>query len=507
MAAKLEIERKYDVPADFTLPHLTELPGVAAVGEPDEHRLDAVYYDTPRLRLTRRQVTLRRRTGGTDAGWHLKRPVGGERSELQLPAKADRRRPPRAITEEVRALVRGEPLKPVVRIRTRRVERPLRAADGTTLALLAEDEVAAETLRDGGEPQRWRELEVELVDGSVQVLDAVDAALRAAGARPAQSPSKLVRALGDKRPTAAKRGYGAAHRALTDYLLAQRDAIVANDRGVRDGDPTAVHRMRVATRRLRSTLRTFAPLLTGDVDRLHDEAKWLTGALGAVRDGDVMADRLAAAVAAEPPELVLGPVAARIHQHLSHRTAEARTQLEAALDSPRYAALIDAIGAAADAPPATRITRDRLRRLAHKAVLRADRRLATVDRVDRSGRTTDAPSMPGGLNRNDRLHEARKSYKRARYAIELVGPLAKGPAKRLADRLTELQDVLGAHQDSIVTGQLLRQYGIKAHLAGENAFTYGLLHARQHDAGLDSLRRLPAARRRIGVRKVRRWLD
>jgi len=104
------------------------------------------------------------------------------------------------------------------------------------------------------------------------------------------------------------------------------------------------------------------------------------------------------------------------------------------------------------------------------------------------------------------LHEARKAYKRARYAVETVRPLAGKPAKRLATALTTLQDVLGSHQDSIVTGQLLRDLGVEADRAGESAFTYGVLEERQHEAGQHSLEELPEARRKATRRKVRRWL-
>src|SRR5207302_6077556 len=115
---------------------------------------------------------------------------------------------------------------------------------------------------------------------------------------------------------------------LTAYLRAQRDAIRDNDQGVRDGDPEAVHDMRVATRRMRSTLRTFRPLLDATrTEPLRRELHWLAGLLGAVRDGDVMAARLAEAIAAEPPDLVLGPVGERIQEQLSARTAADRGQL------------------------------------------------------------------------------------------------------------------------------------------------------------------------------------
>ncbi|WP_433059724.1 CHAD domain-containing protein [Dactylosporangium sp. CS-033363] len=486
MAGKLEIERKYELPDGFALPDLTGVGGVTAVGEPDDQRLDAVYYDTAGLHLARGRVTLRRRTGGNDAGWHLKRPAGGDRSELQVPAGNRQKNPPRAVVDQVRALTRGAELSPVARIRTHRVERALRAADGSTVALLADDTVSTESLRNGG--GEWHELEIELVDGDTAALQRLDAALRKAGARPAKSPSKLAQALGPDYPAPSGvqlRG-SKSRQALAAYVAAQRDALVEHDPHVREGDAEAVHKMRVATRRLRSTLRSFRSLLDGDLDRLHDEIKWVTGLLGDVRDTDVMGERLAHLVHEEPDELVLGPVAARITSLLAARAAEARRALVAGLDSERYTTLLDDIDAlvARTATPQD-VPRKRLMARARKALRRADRRIAAAG--------TDIEQ-----------HEARKAYKRARYAAELVVPIAGGAATRLADRVTDLQDALGNHQDALVTGELLKQYAITAFGAGENAFTYGLLHARVDEHGRRSLEDVPKARRK--VRKAARAL-
>ncbi|MFG2044244.1 CHAD domain-containing protein [Dactylosporangium sp. NPDC048998] len=496
MDGKLEVERKYRVPDGFALPDLTGIGGVATVGEPDDQRLDAVYYDTEGLRLARGRVTLRRRSGGNDAGWHLKRPVGGERSELQVPAKNRHRTPPRAVTDQVRALARGEELTPVARIRTHRVERALRAADGSTVALVADDRVRTESLR-GGAARKWHELEIELVDGPGEALARLDAALRKAGARPAKSPSKLAEALGRDYPApdhTRPRG-SKARRALAAYLATQRDALVEQDPHVRDGDAEAVHKMRVATRRLRSTLRSFAPVLSGDLDALHDEIKWVTGLLGEVRDCDVMAERLAGLVAAEPAELVVGPVAARITSLLAERAAEARQTLTAGLDSERYTTLLNDIDALVTrtAEP-DRIPPRRLMRRAHRALRRADARLASATRAQ--ARAAKRPPAPGEPTADQLLHAARKAYKRARYAVELVVPLAGKRATTLAGRLTDMQDMLGAHQDALVTCDLLRDYALSAHGAGENAFTYGLLHARTGEHGRQALDALPKTSRR-----------
>ncbi len=493
--AKTEIEHKYDVPTDFALPDLTGVAGVATVGEPAEFQLDATYYDTKELGLARHQITLRRRSGGHDAGWHLKRKaenqqVSGARTEAQAPLT---REVPEEFAAQLRTVSRGAPLEAVARIRTRRLERPLRDPDGAVLALLADDVVASESPGEPAIVQNWRELEVELVDGTPAVLDRVDEALRAAGARPAGSPSKLARALAYR--LAALQPSKTKEQTLIRYARQQRDAIVDNEAGVRVGDADAVHDMRVATRRLRSHLRTFRKLFDRSrTEPLRDELQWLGGVLGAVRDGDVMSERLGEAVAAEPAELVVGPVAEQIRHRLSVRTSEARKELIAALDSPRYTMLLDALDRLTAAAPPKPPKAGRLRRLARRAVRRADRRLDAA---------MDTAVETEGDERNVRLHDARKAYKRARYAVEAVGGK---PGRRLAKRFSVLQDVLGAHQDAIVTGELLRDYGMRAHADGENAFTFGLLHGRQHEAGENALRGLAKARQQAGKRKVRRWL-
>ena len=490
MATTTEVERKYDVPGDFILPDLSRLPAVTSVDEPRELRLDATYYDTAGLCLTAAHVTLRRRAGGHDAGWTVKRPAGdGDRTETSTPLTDPAAGVPDEVADQVRDLSGGEPLAPVAHIRTRRLERPLRGPDGTVLALVADDVVATEALGGPAVLQRWREVEVELVDGPRGLFDEVDAALRAAGARPARAPSKLARALRDRLPVEPD--------PLTGYLRTQRDAVRGNEAGVRAGDADAVHDMRVGTRRVRSTLRTFGPLLDRTrTDPVGEELHWLAGLLGAVRDGDVMADRLTEAVAAEPPENVVGPVSERIRERLGERTGTARAQLVEALDSDRYRRILDDLDqlAAGELRAEDRpATRRQLLKRARRALRRADRRLAAADEAEPP-------------DRDPLLHRSRRAYKRARYAAELVRPLAGKPAKRLVKQLTRLQDVLGTHQDAIVTGELLAELGAQARANGENAVTYGLLRERQREAAGRSLDDLPKARDKAGRRKVRRWL-
>jgi inorganic triphosphatase YgiF len=124
-----EIELKYDAPPGTVLPRLEDLPKVAAESDSDEQSLEAEYYDTDDLSLLRAQITLRRRSGGSDAGWHLKLPMGGAaRREIQVPL-SHRGSGDNPVPGELAALVRvhtrRQALRPVAIIRTKRRRRLL----------------------------------------------------------------------------------------------------------------------------------------------------------------------------------------------------------------------------------------------------------------------------------------------------------------------------------------------------------------------------------------------
>ena len=331
----------------------------------------------------------------TDAGWHLKTPGdGSSRTEHRLPLDGDD--VPGELRDEVRAIIRDRELRPVARLRTRRVETPLRDADGRVLALIAQDQVIAET--DAG-TQEWQEVEVELVDGDAKLLKAVERKLLEAGATPASGPSKLARALGDRLAAGAT---PASEDPVLRYVREQRDAIQAYDPGVRRGDPESVHKMRVATRRLRSTLKTFKRSFPADsVEFLKPELKWLAGQLGEVRDGQVLEHKLLGAVEQEGPDFAA--VADRIREHLDAKVENGRRALDQDLNGERYLRLLDAIDELIDTS-AFRAT-DEVKR-ARKALAKADRLL-------------DEATLSG---EDEQLHEARKAYKQARYAVEVFAP-------------------------------------------------------------------------------------
>jgi CHAD domain-containing protein len=506
-----EVELKYDVPAEFQVP-AGRLPEGVLLGEPVELRLTATYYDTPDLRLIRDRVSLRRRTGGKDDGWHVKRYVAAdEREELQLPPGRSATVPAR-VSAEVRALTRGGKLVPVLRLSTVRTEWPVVGPDGDVLATVADDTVSSATLGDDTTVQQWREVEVELAAGDRALLKAMDRTLRRAGAVRSASGSKLARGLDGRNPSRATGPpEGTAAAAAGAYLRQQRDALVTMDPKVRRDEPDAVHRMRVATRRARSTLKTFRPLWDREeANRLRGELKWLAEVLGGVRDAEVLARRLTAAVEEEPPELVLGPVAARLGEHLNGASARHRRAMVAALDGPRYAALLDDLDALLTAPVTARggePAGDVVRRRVRKAVREVDGLIRAATRAgERPASRPTAPPLPGVPEPDEALHEARKAAKRARYAAEAAVPVAGAPASALATAMENVQELLGGHQDSVVARALLRDLALAAHRAGEPTFTYGRLHARQEHSVSSVAADLPAARAAYRTKKVRAWL-
>jgi len=441
-----EIERKYEpgtagaaAALDAVKP-MTGTAGVAAVSQQGEYLLDAVYYDTADLRLIGAGITLRRRIGGEDAGWHLKLPAGPDtRDEIRLPlaehpgkprlgaasgtARMRAATPPasgcRAVPKELAALVRAStrdaPLAPIVHIQTRR--RGLRLLDGgRTLAEIVVDHVSAGPA-DGSAPTAWDEIEAELVTGDPKLLNVIDMRLRKAGARSAPTATKLQRALDGRLPAAAAQlppltAQSTAGEVVLAYLRDQIAAISRYDPLARRGEPDAVHQMRIATRRARSTLQAFGRVVEREATRpLCAELKWLAAVLGQARDAEVLQDRLASDLAAIPPPWLW---------------------------------------------------------VRWKPVRHTQRRLQHA-----------LAAVPGAEGRDAAIHEARKAAKRARYAAEAAVPALGGKAERQAMKAKELQQLLGDHHDSVVARAVLLDLATTARAGGQDTFSYGQMYQSQ----------------------------
>ncbi|RZB14850.1 CHAD domain-containing protein [Streptomyces sp. F001] len=490
---KREIERKYESD-DSGLPDLTGVAGVAAVIDKGLAELDATYYDTADQRLAASSITLRRRTGGSDAGWHLKFPVAaGVRDEIQAPLSDQ---VPSALAGLVRSRVRDAELEPLVRLRSARDIRHLVDADGGLLAEVSVDAVRAERLTARGGAAEWTEIEVELADGGDPAfLDKVDKRLRKAGVRPSRSASKLARALEEtggkkKRRTADRAEPVTSGDHVLTYLRAQRDAVLELDPAVRRDVEDSVHRMRVATRRMRSTFRTYRKVLDRAVtDPIGEELKWLAGELGAGRDQEVLAERLTAIVEELPPVLITAPVRNRLHTWSQSRSGDSRRQIIDVLDGPRYLALLASLDALITDPPLRKGAAGKPSKVVADAVHEAFDAVSTL--------VEQGLATPPGHERDLALHEARKKTKRARYAAEAAAPALGKPASLLVSSMKELQTLLGEHQDSVMSREALKELAEQAHSAGESSFTYGVLYGREEQRATAVEEELPGAWERM----------
>ena len=500
-----ETEAKYDAPAEVALPGLSRLPRVAGISGPDEERLEAEYYDTTDLRLMRAEITLRRRSGGHDAGWHLKLPTGPDaRREIQLPLSEGRGQVPPELAGLVRVHTRGEPLHPIARLTTRRKRLALLDRTGESLAEVAADDVSAQTMGGTTTLSRWHEVELELTGGDRQLLKAADELLRRDGLRPAGRSAKLERALGAQLPGPASEPplmtpSSPSGDVVLAYLRAQTGRLMSLDPMVRLDEPDSVHQMRVATRRLRSTLRSFGKIINSSgTQRLGGELKWLGNVLDGARDAEVLAQHLAANLRRMPVEQVIGPVQARVQGHFAKPRATAREAVLAALDSPRYFSLHDELDGLLADPPLTGRAATPAADALPVAVRRGYRQVAR--------RMRRARRAPAGEPSNVALHQARKAAKRARYAGEAVTPAIGTQAARFTRKMKKLQSALGDHQDTVVARQAERALGVSAHLAGENAFTYGLLFELDvSDAGRLQVQ-AHRAWKRASRSRCRRWM-
>ena len=441
--ALAEYERKLEAPEGFELPDLG--------GQPLESRVfTSVYYDTAARSLSKSGLTLRRRTERGRSVWQLKLPAGDARLELEEPGGPVG--PPEALARLLGAHLRHGPVAPVAELRTRR-HGALVARDGTTAEVTIDDVAVMDALRVVDE---FVELEVELRQGTRKQVDAIADALEDAGARLTDGTPKVFRVLhvdADEAPA------GDALSALRARLRAQLRAILANDPGTRLGrDPESLHDMRVAVRRSRALLRAGSKLYVDDVTPFADELRWLGEKLGAVRDLDVLVDRLRPRV--EELDAADRPAARAMLRTLERRRTSARTALLKALASDRYLTLLDRFEETVDglAPSGAGLTVDDL---AHRELRKLRKRVRAT----------------GDDAHDDELHALRKRGKRVRYAYELAGD------DSVVKRAKAFQDVLGEHQDSVVAESTLRG------LAGsspERALAAGRLVERERAARADA---------------------
>ena len=496
MRSGVEREVKLEAPKGFALPDLSGAVDGLVARVAGERDLDATYYDTPDLRLARWGVSVRHRSGdGT--GWTVKLPEGEAgpalvRRELTFDGAAEAIPP--GVSELVRAYVRSSALTPAARVRSRRISVELVDAEGERVAEVVDDDVQTEV---GPSVRRFRELEVEVDESAAPgVLEALVDALLAAGATPVADPvPKVVRALGppaEAPPELVVPRLGPKSTAadvVRAAFIGSAIRILQHDPGVRIGDdPEDVHQARVGARRLRSDLRTFRSLLMDSWrEPLEAELRWVGQELGAVRDADVLLERLRRH-AAVLPERDARAVAAILRQLVRQREAARASMLEA-LTSERYVALLDRLVEAVQSPETLPIADKRAAPVMASLVRRPWQRLerAVKDLGD------DPP--------DEELHQVRILAKRCRYAAEAAAGVVGTPAARLGKAVAGVQGVLGDHQDAVVAEGWLRANSRTA------ALVAGELIAVQRQEAAACRAAWPEAWKRAKAKRLRKWMN
>lgn len=392
---------------------------------------------------------------------------------------------PGPVGDRLALLLGSRPLRPLFTIETRR-QPFLIQQDGRTLAVLTLDEAAVHGAPEQ-EPIRRVEVE-EAYPGAMtrigQFIDALRAStglqlatqskfesgLRVAGLMPSLA-FDLGPVVAGGHATAGEFGFVALRRYMADML--------AHEPGTRLGeDPEELHQMRVATRRLRAAMSTFRPVLPAELLALSEELRWVAGALGEVRDLDVHIESLEAAqrVAEWDEGTALGPLIEIVRE--SH--AGARGRLLAALDSPRYDALVRQMTVLLLAGPSEQQAEamQPVRLFAGPVLLRRYKRLR------READALTPQSEPAAY------HAVRIRAKRLRYSVEFFSSLYGRPAARVTAATRGVQDLLGEHQDSDVATAWLRDlvHGRGRSLPPDTLFVMGQLVER-HRARMHELRR------------------
>lgn len=478
----------------FRTPELNALVGVVP-GTAELSLLRTAYVDTIDLRILRNGGELRIEAG---RGWTLV--LGSGEHAAQHVARVHQfdgglAVPPEAL-DLLTGFTRGAPVRPVLHTRTERRDVPLSDTDGALLGRLRDDLV---TVMHGRRiATRFRELEVVSEDTGAAArapLAEVVAVLREAGAAPASSAPTATRALGapasappdvtvpppGRDATAAE----AVRRAIAQSVV----RLLLNDAAVRVGeDAEGVHQARVATRRLRSDLRTFQPMLDPEwVAQLRDELHALADLLGAVRDTDVMLDRLRRASESLPGA---EPAAASsVLRDLEGTRDQARERLLEAMRRDTYRHLLDDLVRAASQPPTTPEASGDATALLPPLARGPWRKLRR--------RVRQLPESPSDAE----LHEIRILAKRARYAAEAVSAVARPAFAAFADAVADLQEVLGDHHDAVVAEAWLRDHGD----AIKDRFALGELVGLERAAAAASRRAWPDAWTAVRRTRPKQW--
>lgn len=462
---ELEREVKLKTGQAFRLPHFP--------GEPLPPRLfTSTYFDTVDFRLARLGVTLRRRTEQKRVVWQLKLPRQDARLELEMPS--GRSTPPAPLEDLLFGLLRREPLTAIAKLRTRRTGTRIQPLDRPIADVVIDRVRILNARRVVG---HLSEIEVELRSGKEKEFAAIVTALREAGAYDGDSRPKVFQALNLDVSSPCLPESAPFSERLKTILQKQLRDILLHDPGTRFGkDPEELHQMRVGIRRFRALLRASRVLLEPEwYASLQEELRWLGAMLGTVRDQDVLIEQLYTEAHALPP--AERKTFERLLTTFETHRAQARGQLLDTLRSDRYLDLLSRLELAAQAPALRDAPESSLMHLAaqeFKELVKAGKR-GTADPSDHE------------------LHRLRIRTKRTRYAAELAIETMGKSAIRFVRQTKRNQDILGEHQDAIVTEERLRQL-LQTTRGVKTAFAIGQI-----------VERLRARRRRTKVIFPREW--
>lgn len=481
-----EREVKLGAGNEFQLPDLEGVrEGVSASVRP-EQQLTTLYLDSDEHHLARWGLSFRHRAG---QGWTVKLPGDSSGALLvrdEITYEGDAETPPPPALDLVKGYVRRRELSPQVHLRTLRRGILLHDQHGQLVADVVED--AVNVLDGPCAGQSFRELEVETTEGTPEgLLETIVSRLRDAGAGPPDPTPKYLRAIGG--PTAAPAEVvlaplpksASAGDVVTHAIADGVTRLLRHDPVVRlDTDVEGVHQARVATRRLRSDLRTFRRLLDREwVAALRAELGWLGAQFGEARDADVLLERLTRRAGQLPEASQAGTRG--VIEALAQRRVQAHADLLATLRSDRYLDLVEQLVAAARAPA--------LREA--KSSQRAAQALPRIVRHAWTPLEKHVRSLGDPVSDED-LHMIRILGKRCRYAAEACAPSLGKRTHKLALAARELQDVLGELNDAVVAEQWLRGWTADVH-AGSSAFAAGELAALERVAADQARSQWPRA--------------
>ncbi|PZF60642.1 hypothetical protein DEI81_12610 [Curtobacterium sp. MCBD17_013] len=477
----LEIERTYDLAPEAELPDLIGVGGILRAERQEPFELDATYWDTERFDLVAAHVTVRRRTGGPDAGWHIKRAASDTvRHEQHFPLTEDTDTVPDAVLAALFAERRGRALRPVVRIRTERAVTRLLDEDGDQVAELADDHVSAFRLDPDAPtgPRTWREVEVEAVEGvdeqvAQTLFDGLDARFAERGAQPAAVSSKLARGLaGVDAPrlrTTDKPAKGSAARVLRKRVARLRSSLARREARLRSGDTADLRGLATTSLGLAAVLGAYrAAFADADLtDRAVAAAEMLADVVSRAASAEYLVGDLHRAGTPAQDALVDTLARERLLAATRERRDEAVRDTLRFLHTPEYLDLLDLLDDAVERPEPTAWALRTPKRVAQD-VTAAEK--PVVRELVRAAVGDDPADETGDREATERAWLATM---RMRIAMDVLGDEAFPHA--LGRRITVAADVLTERAQSLHALEELRHVAGIATRAGEDTFGYGVL--------------------------------